>query len=86
MELSKEEMESFLLLSDLQSKTYFTKSFYFLKSNLKLVLKTGNQIIQTGNGIFWTPNVFGPLFYRNEQFLRTQILLGPTFNSDPNFF
>ena len=47
-------------------------------------MKTGNRIIQTGNGIFWMPNVLGPLFYRNEQFLR--ILLGPTFYSDPNFF
>ena len=89
MELSKQEMELFLLLRDLKSKTFFYKKFltfksesktcfenrkynypnrkwnyfsYFLtsnqktsltknvylsKTNPKLVLKTGNRIIQT---------------------------------------
>ena len=98
MELSKHEMELFLLFPDLQLKNFFHKMFlnfmkefkagfgiissiefktgfenrkwnyfsYFLTSNqkkffykmflniikiLKLVLKIGNGIIQTGNGI-----------------------------------
>ena len=44
-------MELFLLLPDLQSKTYFTKDLSLLPRILKMVLKTGNGIIQTGNGI-----------------------------------
>ena len=51
MELSKQEMELFLLLPDLQSKNFFYKKFVTFKTNPKLVLETGNRIIQTGNGI-----------------------------------
>ena len=32
-------------------KTSFTKCFWLLPTSPKLVLKTGNRIIQTGNGI-----------------------------------
>ena len=65
MELSKQEMEIFLLFSDLQSKKLFYKKFlafkkesnFFYKIFLafenesKTGLKTGNRITQTGNGI-----------------------------------
>ena len=51
IELSKQEMELFLLLSDLRSKNYFTKDLSWLPRFLKMVFKTGNGIIQTGNGI-----------------------------------
>ena len=44
---------SYFLTSN--QKTYFTKSFQLLKTNPKLVLKTGNRIIQTGNGIISQP-------------------------------
>ena len=47
MELSKQEMELFLLLSDLQSKDLFYKKFLPFKNESKLVLKTGNGIISS---------------------------------------
>ena len=66
MELSKRGIELFLILPHPQSKNFFykmfltfkndtktcfTKRYQHLKTNQKLVLKTGNRIIQTGNGI-----------------------------------
>ena len=51
MELSEQEMELFLPLPGLWSKTSFTKCLSFVPSGSKLIFKTGNRIIQTGNGI-----------------------------------
>ena len=51
IELSKQEMELFLLLPDLQSKNFFYKKFLTFQNESKTDLKTGNGIIQTGNGI-----------------------------------
>ena len=41
----------FLLLPDLQSKNFFYKKFLTFINESKTGLKTGNEIIQTGNGI-----------------------------------
>ena len=49
MELSKQEIELFLLFLDLGSKTSLTKYLPFLLRSPILVLKTGNGIIQTEN-------------------------------------
>ena len=47
MELSKQEMELFILLPGLGSKNFFYKIFVIRSKGFK----TGNRIIQTGNGI-----------------------------------
>ena len=51
MELSKQEMELSLPLTDSDQKAYFTKSSPFLPRSMNKIFKTGNGIIQTGNGI-----------------------------------
>ena len=51
MKLSKQEMKLFHPLQGLWSKNFFTKYFSFSPRNLKLIFKTGNRIIKTGNGI-----------------------------------
>ena len=51
MELSKQEMELFLTLPGLWSKTSFATSHPYLPRTSKLIFKTENWIIQTGNGI-----------------------------------
>ena len=51
MELSKQEMELSLPLTDSDQKAYFTKSSPFLPRSMNKIFKTGNGIIQTENGI-----------------------------------
>ena len=51
MELSKQEMELYLPLTDSDEKAYFTTSSPFLPRIMNKIFKTGNGIIQTGNGI-----------------------------------
>ena len=51
MKLSKQEMELFLPLLGSGQKTSYTTSSSYLPRRLKLIYKTGNGIIQTGNRI-----------------------------------
>ena len=51
MELSKQEMELFYSLLGLWSKNVFYEMFHIFLKDFKLIFKTENEIIQTGNGI-----------------------------------
>ena len=51
MELSKQEMELFLPLTGLWSKNFFYNMFLNWSKGFKINFKTGNRIIQNGNGI-----------------------------------
>ena len=51
MELFKQEMELFYQLPDLWSKNLFYKMSLILNKEFIIDLKTGNGIIQKGNGI-----------------------------------
>ena len=48
MELFKQEMELFF---PFEKKTFFRKCFSLVSRGSKSIFKTGNRIIQTGNGI-----------------------------------
>ena len=69
MELSKQEIELFLLLPELQTKSFFYKMCP--NSSLKLVFKTGNGIIKTGKRIVF-PTSWIPIknhLLQNEVFI-----------------
>ena len=56
MELSKQEMKSFLLFPDLESKNYFDKISTIFTKESNLILHTGDQILQTGIEIIQAVN------------------------------
>ena len=53
MELSKQEMDLFLLFPDLGSKNFFNKILTIVLRSLNQVSQTGIGIIQTGNEIIF---------------------------------
>ena len=65
MELPKQEMELFLLFSQLWSKNFFYKMFINFANELKAGFETGNGIIQTGNGIISPISLMEKLLLKN---------------------
>ena len=93
MELSKQEMEFFLLFLALQSKNFFYIMFLNFANNFKAGFENRkNGIIQTGNGIFREPiffgnqNFSGTKIFRDPKFFGTQNFSGPEIFRVPKFF